>query len=203
MARRLLLYDSAISGNAYKVRLCAAQLGLSLERVQLDLLKGEALAPEFKARNPFGRVPFLLDDDFALAESNAILCHLARGTPLFPAEPRRQSLVLQWMFFEQNQVEMGLAVARYYMKFRPDHPKAGAIVEQSRPRGIAALKTIEAHLDGGRRFLVGDYTVADIALFAYAHLAEEAGVPLADFPRVRDWIGAVQATPGFVAMEAP
>src|SRR5438128_2215203 len=127
---KLVLYDSAISGNAYKVRLCAAQLGLQLELVRLDILTGEALTPEFRARNPFGRVPFLVDGDFGLAESNAILCHLARGTPLFPDEPRKQALVLQWMFFEQNQLEMGLGTARYFVKFRPDHPNAAALVEQ-------------------------------------------------------------------------
>ena len=104
MPRDLVLYDAKISGNSYKVRLLLAQLGLPYRLVPLDILKGESRTAEFRRVNPFGRVPFLVDDGFGLAESNAILLHLARGTPLLPEAARELALVHQWMFFEQNQL---------------------------------------------------------------------------------------------------
>src|SRR5256885_5924776 len=110
----LLFYDAHFSGNTYKVRLLLSQLRLPHEVVRLDLLRGEVRTPEFRKQNPFGRVPFIVDDGFALAESNAILLWLARGTPLLPADAREQALVQQWMFFEQNQVELSIGLPRLW-----------------------------------------------------------------------------------------
>lgn len=199
----LTLYDSAISGNAYKVRLALTQLRRPCRVVPLDLLAGDARAPAFRTLNPFGRVPFLTDGDFGLAESNAILHYLLRGTPLWPADPKAEARALQWMFFEQNQVELALGVSRYLRRFAPDAPGKDGILEYYRPRARAALKILDAHL-GGHAFFTGErYGAADIALYAYTHLAEEAGFPLAEFPAVRAWFERVRAQPRHLRMEDP
>jgi glutathione S-transferase len=199
-ARERVLYHSVISGNSYKCVLAARQLGLPVRVVLLDLVKGEVRTPEFRAKNPFGRVPFLEDGDFTLAESNAILCYLARGTRLFPDDPQTQARILQWLFWEQNQAEPGLAIPRYFVKVAPDAPMAKTVIEVQKPRGVAALKTLERHLAAGNRFLVGEYSIADIAVFAYVHVAGDAGFELAEYPRVQEWIARVKGTEGFVAM---
>lgn len=198
--RELTLYDSAISGNSYKCRLLLAQLELPYKLVPVDLLKGEARSDGFKKLNPFARVPFLTDGDFALAESNAILLYLARGTRYLPDDPRAQALVMQWMFFEQNQLEASIAVSRWYMRFAAEHPNAKASLESQRTRGIKSLEALEQHL-GANTFLVGNtYSVADIAVFGYAPLAPEAGFPLGPYPNVRAWIDRVRTQPRFVPM---
>jgi glutathione S-transferase len=200
MSRELVLHDAAISGNAYKVRLLLSQLGLRYRRIAVDLLAGEARTAAFRALNPFGRVPFLLDGDFALAESNAILFHLAQGSRLWPAEARDQALALQWMFFEQNQVEASIAVVRYFVRFAPGHPHRSAAEALLVAKGEASLAVLERHL-AAHDFLVGGYGVADIALFGYVHVAPEGGFDLGPFPAVRAWIERVRAQPGFVPME--
>ncbi len=193
------LYDSAISGNSYKVRLVAAQLGIPLAIVPVDILKGESRTPEFLARNPNGRTPVIDDDGFVLAESNAILAYLARDTPLLPDERRAHALVLQWLFFEQYSHEPYVATSRFWLLHRPDGPERRAALAARRDGGWAALRVMERHL-AARPFFVGDYSIADVALFAYTHVAHEGGFPLDDFPQVRGWLDRVRATPGFVAM---
>lgn len=200
MPRDLVLYDSTISGNAYKVRLALSQLGLAYRLVPVDLAKGEARTLEFARVNPFGRVPYLVDGDFQLAESNAILCYLARGTPLLPDAPRPQARALQWMFFEQNQVEPSIGVVRYFVRFAPDHPRRRMAEELLRPKGDAALGVLDRHL-ARHEFLVDEYSVADIAMFGYVHLAPEGGFSLEAFPGVRAWIERVRRQPGFVRMQ--
>jgi glutathione S-transferase len=193
------LYDSGISGNSYKVRLVAAQLGIPLAIVPVDILRGETRTPEFLAVNPNGRAPVIDDDGFVLAESNAILAYLARGTPLLPDDRRRQALVLQWLFFEQYSHEPYVATSRFWLLHRPDGPDRAAALAARRDGGWAALRVMENHL-AERAFFVDAYSIADIALFAYTHVSHEGGFPLDDFPRVRAWLARVRATPGFVPM---
>ena len=195
----LVFYDSPVSANTYKVRLLLAQLGRPHQVVRLDLVRGEVRTPDFRRRNPFGRVPFIEDDGFGLGESNAILLYLARGTPLLPADPRGQAQVQQWMFFEQNQSESAIGLPRIWKKLSMAVPQA--VFEHYAPRAVSALKVLERHLSG-RKWLVGEaYSVADIALFAYTHLAPEAGHDLKQYPSVSAWLQRVRDQPGWFAME--
>ena len=190
----LRLYDYQLSGNGYKVRLLLRQLGIPFERVEVDIVRGETRTPEFLAINPNGRIPVLeLDDGRRLAESNAILFYLAEGTPLLPEERFAREQVLQWMFFEQYSHEPYIAVARR-LRHMEGRPVPAELVE----RGRQALDVMERHL-AGRRFFVGEcYTIADIALYAYTHVADEGGFDLADRPVVRAWLARVAAEPGHV-----
>ena len=199
----LLFYDAPISGNTWKVRLLLAQLALPHEVVRLDIMNGAVRTPEFRKLNPFGRVPYIVEDGFALAESNAILLYLARGSRLLPEEARAQALIQQWMFFEQNQVELAIGIPRY---LRQRSIEAPGVVEHYLPRAAAALKVLDRHLARGhlaqRQWLVGEaYSIADIAVCGYAQLAEEAGHSLADYPAVSAWLARVRQEPGFFALE--
>jgi glutathione S-transferase len=191
------LYNVAYSGNSYKVRLLLAQLGLACDMIELDILKGESRTPEFLRLNPNGRTPLLDDEGFILAESNAILAYLARGTRFLPNDRERWALVFQWMFFEQYSHEPYIATSRFLLQHRPDSPERAAAVAVRRDGGWAALKVMEGHLSRNM-FFVGDYSVADIALFAYTHLSHEGAFPLDDFPKIRAWIERVKRQPRFI-----
>ena len=193
------LFDSAISGNSYKVRLAAAQLGVPLTIVPVDILRGGSRTPEFLRMNPNGRTPVIDDDGFVLAESNAILAYLANGTRLLPDDRRRWALVFQWLFFEQYSHEPYIATSRFWLLHKPAGPERDAALEARRAGGLAALGVMDGHL-ARHAFFVGDYSIADVALFAYTHVSHEGGFPLDDFPHVRAWLGRVRAQPGFVAM---
>jgi glutathione S-transferase len=193
------LYNVACSGNSYKIRLLLAQLGIACQIVEIDILYGESRTPEFLKINPNGRTPVLDDDGFVLAESNAILAYLARGTKFLPDHKHRWALVFQWMFFEQYSHEPYIATSRFWLQHKPDSPERSAVLAARRDGGCAALKVMERHL-AKNDFFVGDYSIADVALFAYTHVSHEGGFPLDDFPKIRDWIGRVKAQPGFVPM---
>ncbi len=195
----LTFYDAPISGNTYKVRLLLEQLAIPHEVVRLDIAGGAVRAPEYRKINPFGRVPFIADGGFGLAESNAILLHLARGTRLLPADPQQTALVQQWMFFEQNQVELAIGIPRFWRKFGIEQPEA--LLEHYKGRAVASLKVLERHL-ASRKWFVGEgYSVADLALFAYTHLAPDAGHDLAPFPAVSAWLERVRQQAGWFALE--
>jgi len=196
----LLLYNSAVSGNCYKVRLLAAQLGLPLELVEMDVLDRSNRPDVLGGLNPALRVPTLvLDDGRALGESGAILCFLAVGTPFLPDDRFEKAQVLQWLFFEQYSHEPNIAVVRFWVAFA-DAPPPEADIEARRRAGYAALRALERHLSD-RTFLVAErYTIADIALYAYTHVAHEGGFDLGDHPAVRAWLQRVAAQPGHVAM---
>ena len=193
------LYNVAYSGNSYKVRLLLAQLGIPCEIVEVDILKGESRTAEFFKINPNGRTPVLDDNGFILAESNAILAYLAKGTKFLPEDREKFALVFQWMFFEQYSHEPYIATSRFWLQHKPDSLEKSALLASKRDGGWAALKIMEDHLVK-TDFFVGDYSIADIALFAYTHVSHEGGFPLDDFPKIRAWIERVKAQPGFVSM---
>ena len=194
----LKLYDYLASGNAYKVRLLLHQLGIPFERIEMDLLKGETRTPEFLKKNPNGRIPVLeLEDGRCLAESNAILWYLSEWTRFLPEDRLARAQVLQWMFFEQYSHEPYVAVLRFWTHAGWLEEKQ-LLVPEKRERGVAALQVMEGHLRDHDFFVGGRYTIADIALYAYTHVADEGGFDLAGLPAVRAWLGRVREQPGHV-----
>ena len=194
----MLLYDSAVSGNCYKVRLLLAQLGLPYERRDVDVVDRSGRRDLLGELNPGLRVPTLvLDDGRPLGESDAILMYLGEGTPYVPEDRYLRAQVLQWLFFEQYSHEPYIAVVRFWLTLAASRPPDDE-VEARREGGRAALAAMERHL-ATRSFLVGEaYSVADIALYAYTHVAHEGGVDLAPYPAVRAWLGRVASQPGHV-----
>ncbi len=198
----MLLYDSQVSGNCYKVRLVLAQLGLDYERQEIDVIdranRGEFLGD----LNPALRVPtLLLDDGRSLAESNAILWYLAKDTQYVPEDDFERAKVLQWLFFEQYSHEPYIAVSRFWMTIAKA-PPAREELEARRKAGYAALDAMERHLSEST-FLVADrYTIADIALYAYTHIANEGGFDLSEYPAIRSWLTLVAAQPRHVPITA-
>lgn len=192
----LRLYDSRISANAYKVRLLLAQLEIPYERVDVDWQRGAARSDAFQAINPAGQVPVLrLEDGSLLPESNAILWYLAHGTPLLPRSVRMQSEVLRWMFFEQNAVEPNLGRARRLLSEAAGGDADRAAIAECQQRAASALKVLERHLESSRFMVAGAYSIADIALYALVHLADEAGIQLREYPAVRHWLDRVAVEP--------
>ena len=197
----MLLYNNQLSGNCYKVRLLFALLNLSYERRELDVIDRSNRLEVLGELNPALRVPtVVLDDGRAFAESGAILFFFADGTPYLPEDRFERAQVLQWLFFEQYSHEPYIAVARFWSLARIT-PSAEAAAEKRRG-GRAALAAMERHL-AGRAFLVGDrYTIADVALYAYTHVAPEGGFELDRYPAVRAWIARVAGQPGHIPMAA-
>jgi glutathione S-transferase len=194
----LRLYDYFESGNAYKVRLLLAQLGIPFERVELDILKGETRSPVFLAKNPNHRIPLLeWPDGRTLAESNAILFHLAEGTLYLPEDRFVRAQALQWMFFEQYSHEPYIAVVRFW-HFSGQLDAHRSELAAKMERGIHALDVMERHLSEHAFFAGERYSVADIALYAYTHVAGEGGFELARFPALGRWLERVAAQPGHV-----
>ncbi len=187
----LRLYDFLDSGNGYKVRLLLHQLGVEYDRIELDITRGESRTADFLARNPNGRIPTLeLEDGRHLAESNAILFYLAEGTAFLPADAWQRALLLQWMFFEQYSHEPYIAVVRFWAHQGLLEEK-GAEVDERRERGHQALAVMEGHLADRDWFVADRYTIADIALNAYTHVAHEGGYDLGVYPNVRAWLDRV------------
>lgn len=192
------LFNVSYSGNSYKVRLLLSHLAIPCEIIEVDILKGGSRTPEFLKINPNGRTPLLDDNGFVLPESNAILAYLARGTQFLPDDRHKFGLIFQWMFFEQYSHEPFIATSRFWLQHKPDSPEKTALLASKRDGGWAALKIMEEHLEND--YFVGDYSIADIALFAYTHVAHEGGFPLEDFPKIRGWIERVRAQTMFIPM---
>ncbi len=199
----MLLYDSPVSGNCYKVRLLFAHLGIEYERRTVDVVDRSDPREFLDGLNPARRVPTLvLDDGRALAESNAILWYFGEGSRFVPDDPYARAQVLQWQFWEQYEHEPAIAVARFLKTYsgRPD------VWEKRRARltaeGERALATMEAYLAGRDWFVGDDMTLADITLYAYTHAADEGGFSLDDKPAIRSWLARVAAEPGHVAIDA-
>ena len=195
----LRLYDYLPSGNGYKVRLVLRLLGVEYERIERDIMKGETRTPAFLAMNSNGRIPLLeLEDGTVLPESNAILFYLAEGTPFMPEDRLGRARMLQWMFFEQYSHEPNIAVVRFWMEHASMTPEREAMLPAKRAGGYAALGVMEEHLAGRDWFVGAAVTIADIALYAYTHVAHEGGFDLADYPAVRAWLDRVAGLPGYV-----
>jgi glutathione S-transferase len=192
----LTLYDYLDSGNGYKIRLLMAQLGLSYGWVDVDITKGESRTSEFLAKNPNGRIPTLgLADGAYLAESNAILWYLAEGSRFIPGNRLGRAQALQWMFFEQYSHEPYVATPRFILRHLPaDSPRRSELPARLK-QGNAALWVMEGHLKEQPFFVGGQYTIADIALYAYTHVAEEATLDLTPYPSVRAWLALVADQP--------
>jgi glutathione S-transferase len=197
------LYDYLDSGNGYKARLLLAQLGVKYAWTEVDIDQGETRTAEFLARNPNGRIPTLeLDDGTYLPESNAILWYLAEGSRFVPDSRVGRARVLQWMFFEQYSHEPYVATPRYICRHFPaDHPRRAELPERL-AKGRAAFAVMETHLATRQFFVDERYTIADIALYAYSHVAADGGHDLAPYPKVREWLGRVAAQPGHVPLLA-
>jgi glutathione S-transferase len=197
------LYSMQRSGNCYKVRLALAQLRIPYTLVEVDILRGESRTPSFLAMNPNGRVPLLeVAPGRYLPESNAILWFLARDTSLVPSDPIERAEALQWMFFEQHSLEPNLGTARFWLSM----VKGGRELQQHSledwfEKGYAAFGVMEKHLETHRFFVDDTYTIADIALYAYAHVAPESEFDLTPFPALRAWLKRVSAQSGYIGMD--
>ncbi len=197
----LKLYDFLDSGNGYKVRLLLAQLGIPYELAEVDILKGESRTPEFLAMNPNGRIPLLeIEPGNYLAESNAILFHLARGSAYLPEAPLTQARILQWLFFEQYSHEPYIATSRFWIALLGKAEEFRDELAKKRAPGYAALGVMDRHLAQRDWFVDGRYTIADIALYAYTHVAPEGGFELTGFPHILAWLARVRAQPGHIGI---
>jgi len=200
----LTLYSSQLSGNCYKVRLLLTQLGVPFRVVEIDILKGEQRTPEYRAKNPNARVPMVeLENGEFLPESDAILYYFAQNTPLWPLDPLLQTRVLQWMFFEQYSHEPYIAVARFWVRYLNGEETHKEQLVEKRKGGNRALSVMEGHLRD-RSFFVGErYSIADIALYAYTHVAPEGGISLEPYPTVRAWMTRVAEQPRHIPITQP
>jgi glutathione S-transferase len=194
------LHGMRASGNCYKAKLAASFLGIALDWQELDILSGATAHSDFLAMNPNGKVPVLeLDDGRFLPESNAILCYLAHGSALLPEERFANAQVMQWLFFEQYSHEPAIAVARFICKFLPaEHPRRSQL-PALHERGNKALAVMDKALERSMFIAGSDFSIADIALFAYTHDAAAGGFDLSLYPNVQNWLAQIRARPGFVA----
>jgi glutathione S-transferase len=197
----ITLYDYLDSGNGFKIRLLLAQLAKPYAWEELDILANGTRTPEFLAKNPNGRIPTLqLDDGTCLAESNAILWYLAEGSPFIPDDRLKRAQALQWMFFEQYSHEPYVATPRFIVKHLPaDSPRRSELPERM-ARGYAALGVMETHLSQHRFFVDDRYSIADIALYAYTHVAHEVNFDLSPYPSVLAWMARVAEQPRYVPL---
>jgi len=197
----LTLHDNITSGNGYKARLLLAQLAIPYKRIEYDIDRGATRTPEYLAKvNPNGRIPVLqLDDGTCLPESNAIVWYLADGTKFLPSDRLARAQALSWMCFEQYSHEPNIATVRYWITHKVEMtPERQASLPGKRAQGAAALGVMEGHLANNDWFAGGRYSIADIALYAYTHVAEEGGFDLKPYPAIRAWLGRVAAEPGHI-----
>ena len=196
----LTLYGFLRSGNVYKVRLLLAQLGIPHRRVEVSQLNADTARPEFRAINPIGKVPTLVfDDERMLSESGAILHYLAAGTHFWPEDRWQQAQVLRWMFFEQYSHEPAIAVNRFLRVYTGTDDRTSQI-EANHRRGMHALAAMDAHLAQHRWFGGAAYSIADIALYAYTHVADEGGFDVAQFGNIERWLADVRSQPGHILL---
>jgi glutathione S-transferase len=195
------LYDFLPSGNGYKIRLLLTQLGIPFERIELNILKGETRTPEFLSKNPNGKIPVLeIQPGKYLAESNAILVYLSEGTEFLPYDRFLRAQVLQWLCFEQYSHEPFIAKSRFLISILGKTEEYSEAINQKREPGYAALNLMEKHLMSHTFFVGERYTIADIALFAYTHVADEGGFDLTQFPAIQAWIERVKAQPSYISI---
>ena len=200
---KFVVYGDSRSGNCYKIKLLCSQLGIAYEWREVDILAGDTRTAEFLAMNANGKIPLLaLPDGRYLAESNAILVYLADGSGLAGSDRFSRAAVLQWMFFEQYSHEPNIATSRFIIQYLGNPPDRRAALEEKRLGGYKALDVMEQQL-GNNTFIAGsEYSIADIALYVYTHVADEGGFDLTDYPAIRAWLDRVRARPGHVPMES-
>ncbi len=197
------VYGMSASGNCHKVRMTLEALALPYDWTEIDTVRGDTRTPGFLAMNPNGKVPVLeIEPGTYLAESNAILWYLADDTPLLLSGTLPRARVLQWLFFEQYSHEPYIAVARFLRKFHPDPASQRALADSKMTGGYRALEVMEGQLARAPFFVDDRYSIADIALYAYTHVAADGGFDLARFPAVRAWLKRVQEQPGCVSIPA-
>ncbi|NEQ80110.1 MAG: glutathione S-transferase family protein [Moorea sp. SIO2I5] len=198
----LRLYNFQRSGNCYKIRLLLNQLELPYDKIDVDIVKGESRTSEFIQKNINGKVPLLeIEPNKLLAESNAILFYLSENTQFLPNDPWERINVLRWMFFEQNSLEPSIGTVRYWITELDNPDKYQEVIQQKREQGYASLEVIENHLTEHQFFVGERYTIADICLFGYTHVAEEGGFDLSKFTAVNAWMERFKAQPKYISME--
>jgi glutathione S-transferase len=199
----VVLYDSPVSGNCYKVRLLLAHLGIPYERRYVDAVDRTNRRDELDGLNPTRRVPTLvLDDGRPLGESGAILVHLGEGSRFAPADAYASAQMFQWLFFEQAEHMQAFAVVRFIRTFSGRADELAERLDQLTKAAHRSLGTMERHLDGRPFFACDELSLADIALYAYTHVPHETGVDLEPYPAVRAWLERVAAVPGHIPMDA-
>ena len=197
----ITIYGYSPSGNCHTLRMLLSQLGREYRGIAPDSAHGATRTPEYLAKNPNGKVPMIeLDDGRIMTESNAILYWLAEGTQYFSGDSFQRAQTLAWMFFEQYSHEPYVAVARFICGWTPLDSPRRADLPNLRARGDQALAVMEKHLAANGWFSSTGYGIADIALFAYTHCAEDGGFALARYPKIQDWLARVRVQPGFVPM---
>ncbi|MGB8339668.1 MAG: glutathione S-transferase family protein [Burkholderiales bacterium] len=195
------LYGDLKSGNCYKVSLLLKQLGTKHEFVKIDIMKGETRTPEFITKSANGQIPLLeISPGQYLPESDAIMWYLADGTPFLPEDKFQRAQVLQWLFFEQYSHEPHIATARFIKVYLGNPPERQADLLQKAKRGYEALDVMEKHLASNKFFVGGRYSIADIGLYAYTHVAHEGGFDLAPYPYINAWLARVKAQQNYLEM---
>lgn len=199
----ILVYGDSISGNCYKIQLLCAQLNIPYRWQEVDILGGDTRTPEFLAMNANGKIPLLaLPDGRYLPESNAIIFYLAEGSAMAGSTRFSRAQVLQWLFFEQYSHEPNIATSRFIIKYLGSPPERQTTLEEKRVGGYKALDVMEGQLTSSTFMAGPEYSIADIALYAYTHTADEGGFDLTEYPTVRAWLDRVVATPGYVPMKS-
>ncbi|GJM15459.1 MAG: glutathione S-transferase [Thermodesulfobacteriota bacterium] len=199
----LKLYDHPLSGNSYKSRLALNELGVEYERVNVDVFKGEQNDPKFAALNPNKKIPVLVDEDFVMWESNALLFYIGKKyspNHLYPEDARSHGLVAQWLLFGKTSIDPNLAMARYLTRFVSREPQEEQELAKYRAHGMMTLKILDDHLKDNE-FLVGDYSIADIGCYPYVHLAPEGEVDIECYASLMSWIERIQSQPGYISMD--
>jgi glutathione S-transferase len=195
------LYDSRLSGNAWKVRILLGNLGIPLQRITYVLPEGKTRTPEFLAKNPLGKVPVVeLDNGETLFESNAILVYFATHTPFLPEEKLANARVMQWMLFEQAEVMTNLAQPRFFIGIKKDKQANLELIKSRWAAGHKVLKIMDDHLAANEFFVGGQYSVADISLYTYASMAHEGEFEMQRFPNLLAWFERVRSQPGYVPL---
>jgi glutathione S-transferase len=195
------LYDFVLSGNCYKVRLLLTQLDISFERIPIDIVSQESHLPDFLQKNPNGKVPVLeIEPEVFLTESNAILTYLADGTPFFSDNRRERTEILKWLFFEQYSLGANLSRPRFWITVAQQADQFAPIIAYHQRLGNAALGVMEQHLTQYSFFVNDRYTIADLALYAYTHLADQGGYVMSQYPAILKWCDQVASQPNYIAI---
>jgi glutathione S-transferase len=197
----LKLYEYASSGNCYKIRLLLNQLEITYQRIPIDILKGESHTAEFLAMNPVGKTPVLeIKPRQYLAESNAIICYLADGTDFLPIDKWERAQVMQWLFFEQYSHEPNIATVRFWIAIAKITEQKREAIVQKQELGYAALQVMERHLEKHDYLVANRYTIADIALYAYTHVAEEGNFDISKFSAILAWFDRIVRQPNYLTI---